>query len=242
MYPLAARASSRRFAKGPVMESGGFLDIIFFALVAGFLILRLRSVLGRRTGHQQKPRDALARQRREEEAPGRVIELPDRTRKAPAAEAVTTDDKVAAGLTQIQIADPNFDPAEFLNGARAAFEMIVHAFATGDTGTLRSLLSDEVFASFQTAIKARLEKGETLETTVVSIKSADLVEAALQGRTANLTIKFVTEQVNVTRDTAGNAVEGDPNRVTEVTDLWTFARDTRARDPNWKLVETRSPN
>lgn len=223
------------------MESGGFLDIIFFALVAGFLILRLRSVLGRRTGHQQKPRDVATRGRREDDPPGRVIELPDRTRKTPEAEAITADDKVAAGLTQIQIADPSFDPAEFLNGARAAFEMVVHAFATGDTGTLRSLLSDEVFASFQTAIKARLEKGETLETTVVSVKSADLTEASLQGRIANVTIKFVTEQVNVTRDTAGNAVEGDPNRVTEVTDLWTFARDTRARDPNWKLVETRSP-
>jgi predicted lipid-binding transport protein (Tim44 family) len=227
------------------MESSGFLDIIFFAMVAAFLVLRLRSVLGRRTGHQQKPRDILTRTRREEEAPGRVIELPDRNRKpaAPAgAEAAAPDDKLGAGLTQIQLADTSFDPDGFLNGARAAFEMIVHAFATGDTGTLRSLLSDEVLASFQAAIKARLEKGETLETTVVSIKSAEIVEAALQGRVANVTLKFVTEQINVTRDTAGTAVEGDPNRVTEVTDLWTFARDTRSRDPNWKLVETRSPN
>jgi predicted lipid-binding transport protein (Tim44 family) len=87
-----------------------------------------------------------------------------------------------------------------------------------------------------------LDKGETLETTVVSIKSAEILEAGLQGRIANVTIKFVTEQINVTRDTAGNAVEGDPNRVSEVTDLWTYARDTRSRDPNWKLVETRSSN
>jgi predicted lipid-binding transport protein (Tim44 family) len=224
------------------MESGGFLDIIFFAMVAAFLILRLRSVLGRKTGHEPKPRDTLTRGRREEEVPGRVIELPDRNPKSPAIEAVATDDKVGAGLTQIQLADSGFDPETFLGGARSAFEMIVHAFATGDTGTLRSLLSDEVLASFQAAIKTRLEKGETLETTVVSIKSAEILEASLQGRVANLTLKFVTEQINVTRDTAGNAVEGDPNRVSEVTDLWTFARDMRSRDPNWKLVETRSPN
>jgi predicted lipid-binding transport protein (Tim44 family) len=224
------------------MESGGFLDIIFFAMVAAFLILRLRNVLGRRTGHQSKPRDLVTRGRREEEAPGRVIELPDRNRKSPPAETVAAEDKVGAGLTQIQIADSSFEAESFLNGARAAFEMIVHAFATGDTGTLRSLLSDEVFASFQAAIKARLDKGETLETTVVSIKSAEILEAGLQGRIANVTIKFVTEQINVTRDTAGNAVEGDPNRVSEVTDLWTYARDTRSRDPNWKLVETRSSN
>lgn len=224
------------------MESGGFLDIIFFAMVAVFLILRLRNVLGRRTGHQSKPRDIVTRSRREEEAPGRVIELPDRNPKGPPTETVAADDKVGAGLTQIQIADSSFEAESFLNGARAAFEMIVHAFATGDTGTLRSLLSDEVFGSFQAAIKARLEKGETLETTVVSIKSAEILEAAVQGRNASVTIKFVTEQINVTRDTAGNAVEGDPNRVSEVTDLWTFARDPRSRDPNWKLVETRSSN
>jgi predicted lipid-binding transport protein (Tim44 family) len=224
------------------MESSGFLDIIFFAMVAAFLILRLRNVLGRRTGHQSKPRDILTRSRREEEAPGRVIELPDRNRKTQAAETVAAEDKVGAGLTQIQIADSSFEPTNFLNGARAAFEMIVHAFATGDTGTLRSLLSDEVFASFQAAIKARLDKGETLETTVVSIKSAEILEAGVQGRTASVTVKFITEQINVTRDTAGTAVEGDPNRVSEVTDLWTFARDTRSRDPNWRLVETRSSN
>lgn len=224
------------------MESGGFLDIIFFAMVAAFLILRLRSVLGRRSGQQPKPRDVAARSRREEEAPGRVIELPDRNRKTPAIETAAADDKLGAGLTQIQLADSAFDPEGFLNGARAAFEMVVHAFATGDTGTLRSLLSDEVLTSFQAAIKARLEKGETLETTVVSTKSAEILEASLQDRIANVTIKFMTEQINVTRDTAGNVVEGDPNRVTEITDLWTFARDTRSRDPNWKLVETRSPN
>jgi len=224
------------------MESSGFLDIIFFAMVAAFLILRLRSVLGRKTGHQSKPRDILSRGRRTEEVPGQVIELPDRNRKTPAIENVGTDDKVGAGLTQIQLADTAFEPDGFLNGARSAFEMVVHAFATGDTGTLRSLLSDEVLASFQSAIKARLDKGETLETTVVSIKSAEILEASMQGRVANVTLKFVTEQINVTRDTAGNVVEGDPNRVSEITDLWTFARDTRSRDPNWKLVETRSSN
>ena len=224
------------------MESSGFLDIIFFAMVAAFLILRLRSVLGRKTGHQSKPRDIFAKGRRTEEAPGQVIELPERNRKTPAVEAAATDDKVGAGLTQIQLADSAFEPESFLGGARAAFEMVVHAFATGDTGTLRSLLSDDVLASFQAAIKARLDKGETLETTVVAIKSAEIVEASVQGRVASVTLKFVTEQINVTRDTAGNVVEGDPNRVSEVTDLWTFARDTRSRDPNWKLVETRSPS
>ena len=152
--------------------------------------------------------------------------------------------QVSAGLqlTQIQIADNAFNPGEFVGGARSAFEMIVHAFATGDTGTLRNLLSDDVFDNFSSAIKARLEAAETLETTVIGVKSVDIIDARLDGRQAFVTVKFVSEQVNVTRDAEGHVIDGDPNHVSEVTDLWTFSRNTRSRDPNWKLVETRSPN
>lgn len=228
---------------------GQFLEIIFLAMIAAFLVLRLRSVLGRKTGHHPRPgEDPL--QRRAEETQDNVVELPDRNNRPDRDEAdsefetdpVDPDDPIAAGLTQVQIADNTFDPAEFLSGARQAFEMVVHAFATGDTGTLRSLLDDDVFESFDTAIKERIAAGETLETTVIGVKSADFIEAELQGRDAVLTVKFVSEQVNVTRDEEGHVVDGDPNEVQDVTDIWTFARNTRSRDPNWKLVETRSPN
>jgi predicted lipid-binding transport protein (Tim44 family) len=228
-----------------------FLDIILFAMIAAFLVLRLRSVLGRRTGHQRRPdENPLARrgQQPDAEAPGNdnVIELPGRTENAGGDDAVfdgaDPNDPLAAGLTQIRIADPGFDPAGFAQGARAAFEMVVQAFAEGDQKTLRNLLNDEVFGNFSEAIKQREEAGETLETTVISIKTADIIEARLDNRTAFVTVKFVSEQVNVTRDKDGEVVDGDPNRVTDVTDLWTFARNTRARDPNWTLVETRSPN
>lgn len=221
-------------------EGFQFLDIIFFAMIAAFLVLRLRSVLGKRTGNQRRPRD-----QRPERDDGNVVELPDRAARAEEAEFTTEDlddDPVAAGLTQIQIADPSFDPKDFVGGSRAAFEMIVHAFATGDTGTLRSLLSNEVYDNFQEAIKTRLEAGETLETTVISVKSTDVIEAELQGKSAVVTMKFVSEQVNVTRDTEGHVVDGDPNQVTDVTDIWTFARSVRSRDPNWKVIATRSPN
>ncbi len=221
-----------------------FLDIILFAMVAAFLVLRLRSVLGRRTGHQQRPRDASAR--REGENDGNVIELADRADSTDDAEDLESeaesDDPMVAGVAQVRLADSKFDVNEFQGGARAAFEMIVHAFATADSGTLRSLLSEEVAENFQNAIKARLEQGETLETTVISIKSADVIEVEMRGRHAAVTVKFVSEQVNVTRDTEGRVIEGDPNQVTDITDIWTFARHTRARDPNWKLIETRSSN
>ncbi len=223
-----------------------FLDIILFAMVAAFLVLRLRSVLGRRSGNEDRPRDTSARRKRDGENEGNVIELADRTDSADDGEDLASDaesdDPLIAGIAQIRLADPKFDVDEFQGGARAAFEMVVHAFATADSGTLRTLLSEEVAENFQNAIRERLEAGETLETTVISIKSAEMIEAEMRGRHAALTMKFVSEQVNVTRDTEGRVIEGDPNQITDITDIWTFARNTRARDPNWKLIETRSSN
>ncbi len=227
-------------------EGSQFWDIILFAMVAAFLVLRLRSVLGRRSGNQQRPRDMSAKRQRENENDGNVIELADRTGPGDDAEDLASDaesdDPLVAGLAQIRLIDPKFDVDEFIGGARSAFEMVVHAFATADSGTLRSLLSEEVAENFQNAITERLAAGETLETTVISIKSAEVIEAEMRGRHAVLTMKFVSEQVNVTRDTEGRVIEGDPNQVTDITDIWTFARNTRGRDPNWKLIETRSSN
>jgi predicted lipid-binding transport protein (Tim44 family) len=184
-----------------------------------------------------------------------VIPLPDRTPAreeepatpppdvlppdTPRAEAPSTP--VQQALARIHAADPEFDPRAFVEGARGAFEMIVTAFAQGDAAALRPLLSDEVFDNFKSAIDARKRAGQTLETTLVGINSIDIIEADLQGRLAIVTVKFVSEQVNVTRDGEGKAVEGDPALVTSVTDIWSFARNTRARDPNWTLVATRSP-
>ena len=192
----------------------------------------------------------MAGRHRETEAEGNVIELPDRTEADAeperdddvAFEPPSSDDPVAHGIARIRAADPAFDPAEFEAGARAAFEAIVHAFATADTGTLRALLDDEVFDNFERAIRERLDAAETLETTVVGIEKAEIVEASMSGRNAVVTVTFVSEQVNVTRDADGEVIEGDPAQVTDVTDIWTFARNTRSRDPNWKLIETRSPS
>ena len=224
-------------------EGFQFLDIILFAMVAAFLVLRLRSVLGRRTGNEDRQRDMSLQRQREADNEANVIELADRTDDGEdMAIDAKPDDVLDTGITEIGLADPKFDADEFQGGARAAFEMIVHAFATADSGTLRSLLSEEVAANFQHAIEERLEAGETLETTVISIKSAEMIEAEMRGRHAAVTIKFVSEQVNVTRDTEGRIIEGDPNQVAEITDIWTFSRNTRARDPNWKLIETRSSN
>lgn len=221
-----------------------FVDIILFALVAGFLILRLRAVLGRRDGHQSRTPDPFA-QPRTERTDDKVVRLPERADRpaepaAPSAEAAIPEGPVAAGLAQVKIADPRFSTAQFLAGARTAFEFIVNAFATGDSEALQPLLSPEVFANFAHSINARRAAQQRMETKLVAIKSADVVEAYMAGRTAHITVKFISEQISAVYDASGAIIEGDPNTTTEITDFWTFARDTRSGDPNWMLVATGS--
>jgi predicted lipid-binding transport protein (Tim44 family) len=144
-------------------------------------------------------------------------------------------------LAQIKVADPRFNENEFLSGARMAFEMILGAFATGDTGALKPLLSPEVFGNFTQSIREREQAGETMELNVVEIRAAEIVEAYMAGRTAHLTVKFVSEQIVIVRNDKGEIIEGDPQSGTETTDFWTFARDTRSPNPNWTLVATGAP-
>lgn len=224
-----------------------FIDIILIAMVAAFFVLRLRSVLGRRDGNDGSGhRDPFKPMANDEGGDAKVIQLPDRQAQEaeaaakPAAGSYSADSAVDNGLVQIKIADPDFSPDEFLAGARVAFEMVLDAFASGDVKTLESLLDKSVFAGFEGAIRDREQRGHTVEDTLVGIRSADIVEAYMEGRQANITVKFVTEQVNVTRDAEGQVAEGNPNEVITVTDYWTFARDTKARDPNWTLVATHS--
>jgi predicted lipid-binding transport protein (Tim44 family) len=234
---------------------GSGIDIIILAMVAVFLVARLYKVLGRRTGHE-RPRDPFGGVANDEQRRDAVIPLPERGGSArgedtivPPASTGTPINPTAdqgsplqAGIARIRSVDPQFDPKMFLTGARAAFEMIISAFAKGDSGALRPLLNDEVFQNFASAIKARQQAGETLDTTLVAVTAADLIEAELQGRNAVVTVKIVSDQINVTRDGSGKVVDGDPSVVASVTDIWTFSRNTRSRDPNWMLVATRSPN
>ena len=223
-----------------------FLDIILFAAIAAFLVFRLRGVLGRRSGHDERPKfdpfQSKRRQQDEESDEDKVISLPDRVGEKAMEDAGEAGSPLEHGLTQIQLADRTFDAEGFVAGATAAFEMVVTAFAQGDTKTLRPLLSNDVFEDFAGATKGREDNNETLETTLVGIGQADIIEAELQGKTAFVTIKFVSEQVNVTRNAEGEVVDGDPSHVASVTDIWTFARNTRSRDPNWTLVATGSSN
>jgi predicted lipid-binding transport protein (Tim44 family) len=223
--------------------------IIFLAL-AVFIFLRLRSVLGQRTGRERPPYDPYSREA-PRPAADKVIALPNRTpdaAKKPAEPVAATGERwkdiaaagtpIATGLDAIAAAEPEFDAKHFLTGARAAYEMIVTAFAEGDRRTLKNLLAREVYEGFEAAISEREKKGNTVESRFVAIDKADIVGAELRARIAQVTVKFVSQLVSVTRDKNGNVVEGNADKVTDVTDVWTFSRDISSRDPNWKLLAT----
>lgn len=224
--------------------------IIFLAL-AVFIFLRLRSVLGQRTGRERPPYDPYAARDARAPASEKVVPLPGRPAPEPVvrpAESAEPSDRwkgiaasgstIAAGLDSISAADRNFDAQHFIAGARAAYESIVGAFASGDRRTLKGLLSREVYDGFEAAIRERERKGETVENRFVSLDTAEITGAELRGNTAQVTIRFVSQLISATRDRTGAVIDGSPDKVSEVTDVWTFARDVTSRDPNWKLVAT----
>jgi predicted lipid-binding transport protein (Tim44 family) len=243
----------------PALEPESEFDVdiytIIFLALAVFIFLRLRSVLGQRTGSERPPYDRAAPnvlQRTQDNnnvvpMPGTVI---DQTPLAPTADAAPQADRwkgiaeqgtpLAAGLDAIVAQDSSFDPRHFISGARSAYEMIVLAFANGDRRALKDLLSNEVYESFEAVIKDREKHEQKTETRFVSIDKAELVSAEARDRAAQLTVRFVSQMISVTRDKAGTIVDGNPDKVADITDVWTFARDTSSRDPNWKLVGTGS--
>ncbi len=234
------------------------LDIttLLFLIVAVIVFLRLRSVLGRRTGNERPRLDPYG-------APGgngpaakeNVVTLPRADQRKPKddGEFVETFENrlrniapkgsdLAKKLETIARVDNDFDPAQFLNGAKSAYEMIVTAFAEGNRKVLKNLLSREVHDSFTGVLNDREKNGETVEFKFVGISKADILDAELTGRVAQVTVKFVSELISATRDKAGEVVDGDPKKVRDVTDIWTFSRDLSSRDPNWKLIATETAN
>jgi predicted lipid-binding transport protein (Tim44 family) len=227
--------------------------IIFLAL-AIFIFLRLRSVLGQRTGRERPPYDPYsARDAVRSPATDKVVTLPPRPAAAEAPsrpveasqppterwkDIAETGSALAAGLDAIVAADSSFDAKHFITGARTAYEMIVTAFAGGDRRQLRSLLSREVFDGFDSALTERENRGETAETRFVSIDGSTITAAEMRNRTAQITVRFISKLVSATRDRSGNVIDGNAEKVTDVTDVWTFARDISSRDPNWKVIAT----
>jgi predicted lipid-binding transport protein (Tim44 family) len=250
-------------------EMDGKVDLLtLLALVIAVVVIwKLRSVLGRHTADDdtrmaEKARaQAEARQKAEAAAAerGKVVTLDRGNRQQPQAVApaaqqapvadaeakvktFSTDPDVERGLLAILRADRSFDPEHFVGGSKQAYEMIVMAFAEGNRKMLKDLLSKEVFDGFNAAIADRESRGEQIDQSFVGINRADVVEADLKSGTAQITVKFVSQLISATRDRGGEVIAGDPHKIKEVTDIWSFAREVGSRNPNWRLVATQSHN
>lgn len=217
---------------------------LFFLAIAVVIFFRLRSVLGKRTGEERPPFDPYAAREEAETGGDKVVTLPT----ARARQAADPDDQIGGvvkpgsavegALKTLLSADPSFHAREFVDGARMAYEMIVTAFASGDKATLQPLLDEEVYQGFVQAIDERNEAGENVDFTFIGLDKSDLVEAELADKIAQITMRFKSQLISVTKDSDGRVIDGDPTEVTEMTDIWTFARDVSTGDPNWKLVAT----
>jgi predicted lipid-binding transport protein (Tim44 family) len=178
---------------------------------------------------------------RAEPAAGPGASMQPRDRRQLEAEIAAAPESLRQGLDAIRKADPSFNPIDFVGGAKIAFEMILMSFAEGDTKTLQPLLGADVYESFAAAIEERRRAGHRLKTSLVGITHVEIADADLRDRHAQVTLKITSEQIDVTEDSTGQVIDGDPARVDTLVDLWTFARDTTSRDPNWQLVATQSP-
>ncbi len=223
---------------------------ILLLAVAVLIFLKLRSVLGQRTGRERPPYDPYSAPDPIRNSPAdKIVALPQRASEpARPAESAEPSDRyagfaapgslVARGLDAIAAADKNFDVKQFIAGARAAYEMIVTAYAVGDRRSLKNLLAREVYDGFEAVIRDREARGETVETRFISIDTTEITNAELRGKMAQLTLRFVSQLVSATRNRNGNVIDGSADAVTSVTDVWTFAREATSRDPNWNLVAT----
>lgn len=227
---------------GWIMGQGfQFFDLIFLGMIAVFILLRLRNVLGTRTGHEKPPEDL--RTGRTGPFPGQkegtVIALPRRGgpngAEAPFSPA---EIRLRQSLTEIALADPNFDANDFADGARQAYEMIIIGFAQGNRDLLRGMVGDDVFANFDAAITARQAAGQTMETRLAAITDAHITHASLRGKMAEVTVKFTADLISSVNNAAGDLVQGHPALPQQVSEFWTFARDTASKDPNWTLIAT----
>jgi predicted lipid-binding transport protein (Tim44 family) len=232
------------------------MSTIVFAIIAIFVVWKLRSVLGTRNGAERPPVDPASGSNygpngaNAQKPMGQIVRLPTAPRdgappfaaplEAPARWKGFAEpgSKVAAGLDSIAGADPSFSPDGFLAGARSAYEMIVTAFAKGDRATLGNLLAPEVLDNFSKAIETRIANAETMETTLVSIDSATFEDAQLQGAIAQISVRFAAKLNSHTRDKTGAVTEGSPEAVVDHLDIWTFSRNTGSRNPNWQLSAT----
>lgn len=216
-----------------------YIDVIIFAIVAAFLFFKLRNTLGTRHGEERK-RPTLFDKERTESTPVQKTKHVDIVVDDLSQQPTQTGVVESAILTQIALKDPSFDEREFIQGAKFAFEVIVESFAKGDKETLEPLLSAQLMDSFEKVIDRNIEKGHLVFTDIVQVKNAEIKDCTLNENIANITIKFTAEEIRYIKNKDGEILNGDPDQIHEIKDIWTFQKNLKSKNPNWTLVKTQS--
>lgn len=235
---------------------GEFFDIptLFFLIVAVVVLLRLRNVLGTRDGLERPPQHPDEAKSENESDADNVVSLPKRKRSvapvnldadkhrlkldAEIERYAKGNSALEAGLNDIISADPDFAPKSFMDGAISAYEMVVVAFARGDRKTLKMVLDKSVYDGFEAAISERESRGEKIDFTFVGFSDVKMRDAEMDGKNANVTVEYAAQVVSATKNADGELIEGDEEAIVNIADEWTFSRNTKTRDPNWKLIST----
>jgi predicted lipid-binding transport protein (Tim44 family) len=218
------------------MADSQLLGILLIAMVAGIILFRLYTVLGRRTGNEREPQERL--RRIGGAAPATSDTIAAVTDRTGVTQPAQSGEPTARGLLDIKLADRSFEKDHFLDGARQAYQMIVTAFAARDRATLHPLLSDEVFSAFDSVMRGREERNETVSYSFEGFRNVRIAHAEMKGQIAEITVEFSAQFISATTNASGSVVEGDPKAVRDVVDVWSFSRNVRAGDPNWTLVAT----
>lgn len=221
-----------------------FADIIFLAIIAGLLLYRLRTLLGRKDFNNEggiknnNLGKLIEQQKTQILKPLREKPAPETKYYNKVVEPKITDERINSAIESIKAIDKSFTPGHFLAGARIAFEMVLNSFIKNDKDSLKNLLDDSVYKEFIQAMEARSEPDRVYETTLLAITSSDIIDVTMSGKVANITVRFVSEQVDLVKDKEGKIVEGNPSQIHVITDTWTFSRNVASPNPNWKLVAT----
>jgi predicted lipid-binding transport protein (Tim44 family) len=222
-----------------------YADIFILAMIAGFILLRLRSTLGKNIGHDSFGQAPTKTKESKPKTNERIIQLPERNKPKPTPKeenqlemASIEDPSLAKTVMAMRKIDAYFNPDQFIEGAKMAFEIVFEAYANGDKDKLKALLAADVFKSFEKEIKAREKSKTREETTIISIESVDISDIDLNNSTAQVNVTFVTEQITVVKNEEDEIVEGDPSVIERVEDSWSFERNLASRDPNWTIIST----
>ena len=225
------------------MNNIPYIDILILAMIAIFIINRLKNVLGKKTGNEHDIVEKYSRGKANfKESPPDKISKSNQNQKTVNDVFFHNDPKINSDLREIYNQDENFDSKEFLDGSKKAFEFIIKNYSEEKLEPLKKLLSSSIYKDFKSQIDARVKKSQNLDITIIGIKSAEIVNASLKSKIALICVKFSSEQVQVVKDLEGKIVEGDNNQILSIDEKWSFSKNLKSKDPNWTLEKIEESN